>query len=202
LGNSWLSDDKPTTPLKRISKENKIKTSISSLERNNAPDAFIFTVNASKDTVSIGETVEIKIRVSWVDYAGTAVHFLPEWYKYALKVVMPKGFIQTGGDYEDYCTKPVNEFHPEAVFTIKGHFEYKSESTSFRILRGFESANANSEFIFKQDFLLLVVSKAKSTKEMTYCVEPDYGDYVPRKSYYCYPGGDIVWHMPGALLEK
>jgi hypothetical protein len=193
LGNSWLSDDKPTIPLKRISKEKKIKTSVSSLERNNAPDAFIFTVNASKDTVSIGETVEIKIRVSWVDYAGTAVHFLPEWYKYALKVVMPKGFIQTGGDYEDYCTKPVNELHPEAVFTIKGHFEYKSESTSFRILRGFEGANANSEFIFKQDFNLNVAQiDGKNSQKSSRIIEVNCAENVD-ENYHPQDGSYFYW---------
>ena len=114
------------------------------------PDPFAFTTTTDKDSVSVGEEFELTVNVNWVDYGvNTGVRFLPEWYKYVLKVVMPKGFLQTGGDYTDYCTKPVDANNPQATFTIKGKFEYAPEVAMFTILRGFEGAGDLSGFVWK-----------------------------------------------------
>ena len=114
------------------------------------PDPFAFTISSNKDSVGVGEEFELTVRVDWVDFGiNNGVKFLPEWYKYALKVTMPKGFVQTGGDYTDYCTKPVDAQNPQATFTIKGRFEFKPEETVFKVLRGFEGAGDESTFVFK-----------------------------------------------------
>ena len=114
------------------------------------PDPFMFTISSDKDSVGIGEEFELTVRVNWVDYGvNNGIKFLPEWYKYVLKVAMPKGFIKTGGDYTDYCTKPVDANNQEAIFTIKGKFEYTPEETIFKVLRGFEGAGNESAFILK-----------------------------------------------------
>jgi hypothetical protein len=122
------------------------------IEKVVGPDPFAFSISSNKDSVSLGEELELTIKVNWVDFGvNSGVKFLPEWYKYALKVVMPKGFIQTGGDYVDYCTKLVDAQNPEAIFTVKGIFEYPSEENVFKVLRGFEGAGDGSEFIFKTE---------------------------------------------------
>jgi Ig-like domain CHU_C associated len=120
------------------------------LQKNLGPDPFTFTIITSKDSVSINEEFEVSIKVNWVDFGvNTGVRFLPEWYKYTLKVLMPKGFLQTGGDYTDYCTKPVDAQNPEAIFTIKGKFEYQPADAKFTVLRGFEGSNDLSGFVWK-----------------------------------------------------
>lgn len=130
------------------------------------PDPFMFTITSSKESVNIGEEVELTVKVSWLDFGiNNGVRFLPEWYKYTLKVVMPDGFIQTGGNYEDYCTTPVNAENPTAIFTIKGHFEFKPQEPTFKVLRGFEGANEKSEFIWKGEKSVTL----KSNKNKNYC---------------------------------
>ena len=115
---------------------------------NVGPDPFRFTITSNKDSVAIGQEIELTIQVDWVDYGvNNGVRFLPEWYEYTLKVVTPKGFTQTGGDYTDFCSKPVDANNPQAVFTIKGKFEYTPDEAKFTILRGFEGADEKSEFI-------------------------------------------------------
>jgi hypothetical protein len=121
------------------------------------PDPFRFSIFSSKDSVKIGEEFELTVTVDWVDFGvNNGVKFLPEWYKYVLKVVMPKGFVQTGGDYVDYCTKTVDAQNTQTVFTIKGRFEYITENSIFKVLRGFEGANDLSEFIFKEEVNLIL----------------------------------------------
>ncbi|MES2520741.1 MAG: hypothetical protein V4585_21675, partial [Bacteroidota bacterium] len=116
------------------------------------PDPFRFSITSNKDSIAIGEEIELTITVDWVDYGvNNGVRFLPEWYKYNLRVVTPKGFLQTGGDYTDFCTKPVDANNPQAVFTIKGLFEYAPDETKFTVLRGFEGADERSEFIWKEE---------------------------------------------------
>lgn len=128
-------------------------------ERSIGPDLFMFTATASKDSIAVGEEFELTVRVDWVDFGnGSAITFLPQWYKYALKVVMPEGFIQTGGNYKDFCSEPVNAENPRATFTIRGKFEHAPEKSVFTILRGFEGADEKSAFILKGEKEVLVYS--------------------------------------------
>ena len=121
------------------------------------PDPFRFSISTSKDSVRVGEEFELTVTVDWVDFGiNNGVMFLPEWYKYVLKVAMPKGFVQTGGDYTDYCTKTIDAQNPKAIFTIKGRFESVSQESTFKVLRGFEGAGDASEFIFKGEVSLIL----------------------------------------------
>ena len=130
-------------------------------EESVGPDPFRFTLTADKDSIAIGEEIELTVAVDWVDYGvNNGVRFLPEWYKYTLKVVLPKGFTQTGGDYTDYCTKPVDANNPQAIFTIKGKLEYAPEEPKFIILRGFEGAYDKSEFIWKGERAIHILNNA------------------------------------------
>ncbi len=132
------------------------------------PDPFMFTIVASKESVAIGEEFELTVQVSWVDFGiNNGVRFLPEWYKYTLKVVMPEGFVQTGGNYEDYCTALVNAENPTATFTIKGHFEFEPKEPTFKVLRGFEGANEKSEFIWKGEKRINHILPKKEIKIFT-----------------------------------
>lgn len=124
-----------------------------SYRRNNAPDVFSFVMTSSKDSVKVGEEFELTVRVDWINYGyGNAVHFLPEWYKYKLKVIIPSGFIQTGGDYFDYCTKDVNEYNNTVEFKIRGKYLFKTEQ-NFILLRGFDSFD-DKAFIYKAELFV------------------------------------------------
>jgi RHS repeat-associated protein len=142
-----------------ISNQRDIKPLITSFDSKQSvgPDPFRFSISSSKDSVQVGEEFELTVTVDWVDFGvNNGVRFLPEWYKYALKVVMPKGFTQTGGNYVDYCTKNVDAQNPQAVFKIEGVFESLQEDALFKVLRGFEGASSESDFIFKEAKSILV----------------------------------------------
>jgi Ig-like domain CHU_C associated len=133
------------------------------------PDLFLFSISSEKKEVRVGEEFELSVKVDWADFGvNNGVSFLPEWYKYTLKVVFPEGFKQTGGDYEDFCTKLVDANNTQATFTIKGKFEQIPKDNTFKILRGFEGANEKSEFIWKNDFRVNVIGSEnlKSAKVM------------------------------------
>ena len=158
------------TPLTLLSKSLQlIQTNFSKIV---GPDPFRFTIASNKDSVAIGEEFELTVRVNWVDYGvNNGIKFLPEWYNYVLKVAMPKGFIQTGGDYIDYCTKPVDANNQEAIFTIKGKFEFKPEEAIFKVLRGFEGANVQSGFIWKGEKRIIILTNKKRSARLPICDE-------------------------------
>jgi Ig-like domain CHU_C associated len=178
-----LTEDVKTpsfTPLSIIGKN--IQPISTNFSKNVGPDPFRFTISSNKDSVAVGEEIELKVTVDWVNYGvNNGVSFLPEWYKYTLRVVTPKGFTQTGGDYTDFCTKPVDANNRQAVFTIKGQFEYKSDDTFFLVLRGFEGSNAESQFIEKtrKNVIALRKSNTRNAKITATCATIDFPRPVP-----------------------
>lgn len=150
--------ENPVNPMVNIGvKPFQTRLGKSSSYKNMGADPFIFTIITAKDYAGVGEEVELTIKVSWADFGtNNGVRFLPEWYNYTLKVVMPQGFSQTGGDYTDYCTKLVDANNPTATFTLRGQFEANTDNAVFTVLRGFEGANSGSEFIYKTEKKLVV----------------------------------------------
>jgi Ig-like domain CHU_C associated len=178
-----LTEDVKTPSFTPLSLTGKgIQPISSNFNKNVGPDPFRFTISSNKDSVAVGEEIELTVTVDWVDYGvNNGVRFLPEWYKYVLRVVTPKGFVQTGGDYTDFCTKPVDVNNPQAVFTIKGKFEYKSNEPDFLVLRGFEGSNAESQFIEKTVKRIFVLKKTntRNAKIAATCATIDFPRPTP-----------------------
>ena len=145
-------------PIVRIgTKPLKTKLGLTSPNKKMGADPFLFTILSNKNYAGVGEEIELTVKVSWADFGiNNGVKFLPEWYNYTLKVVMPKGFTQTGGDYTDYCTKLVDAQNPTATFTIKGQFENSTNEAVFTVLRGFDGATSTSDFIYKTEKKFIV----------------------------------------------
>jgi hypothetical protein len=146
-----------------------LKTSFGYVSPNKklGADPFLFSIIANKDYADVGEEIELTVKVTWADFGvNNGVRFLPEWYNYTLKVVMPKGFTQTGGDYTDYCTKLVDAQNQTATFTIKGQFEFNTNDATFTVLRGFEGADNKSEFIYKTEKKFIVNRNLAYNSEM------------------------------------
>jgi len=76
--------------------------------------------------------------------------FLPGANAYRLKLLLPPGFEQTGGDYVDFIGDELSyPAHPVATYRIQGRFRSITEGTSFQLLRGHSQATDQSLFIEK-----------------------------------------------------
>jgi NPCBM/NEW2 domain len=114
-------------------------------------DPVLFKMNCSKMGVGIGEEFEITIRVEW-SYVIPAMMFTFDGSNsYTLKLLKPSGFVQTGGDFEEYLRGSVDENQPSKTYTIKGYFENVEEGTIpvFSLLRGHSKADNSSVFAKK-----------------------------------------------------
>ena len=107
-------------------------------------DPIRFTMTASKDSVAIGEEFELTIRAELLDIPPSVLFFFEEQKSFSLKVLMPEGFVQTGGDYYDHINARLNPSRPTVTYTLKGKYGTIPASQCFTLLRGPEHPNSNS----------------------------------------------------------
>lgn len=106
-------------------------------------DPVRFTLSSNKDSVSIGEEIEIKITADYLDVSPSLMFQFEGSNAFTLKMLLPEGFIQTGGTYYDYIQGKVDKTNPKQEFTIKGIFEAQSKEPCFYLLRSFAGAGVN-----------------------------------------------------------
>ncbi|QHV97541.1 hypothetical protein [Spirosoma endbachense] len=112
-------------------------------------DPIRFTLRANKQTVAPGEEMELTITAHYLDILSSQLFILPGSNAFAIKVLTPDGFIQTGGDYADYIGTQLSPTNPSVTYTLKGYFTKAGQASAFRLLRGQANANAASLFVEK-----------------------------------------------------
>ncbi|WP_337045157.1 LamG-like jellyroll fold domain-containing protein [Emticicia sp. 17c] len=115
-------------------------------------DPVRFRIQADKDSIVLGEDIEITITAEYLDVSPQLIFTFEGSNEYTLKMLMPKGFIVTGGTYYDFIQGKVSKDKPKQEFTIKGKFEYYTKDTLFTLLRSHKDAGLNDYFIKKAYF--------------------------------------------------
>ncbi len=126
------------------------------------PDPIRFTMQADRDSVAIGEAVTITITAELLPILPSQLFFFESQRSFSLKVLLPDGFIQTGGTYYDYTG---NDFKAGgtayATFTLQGQFTHPVDKPTFTLLRGARDVSATTLFARKAELIL----KIKSSNE-------------------------------------
>lgn len=123
-------------------------------------DPILFSITSNSKTAAIGETIEIKVVAQLMDAAAANYFVFEELKRYSLKVVMPKTFIQTGGNYYDYVTGELTPTNNRVEYTIVGKFEGECRDCEFKLLRGKQESNPNDIFVLKGQVSIIVNGKA------------------------------------------
>lgn len=80
---------------------------IKPLKLANTTSAFVdydpiwFSLQADKDSVKVGEEVTLTITADLLPISPAMLFFFEELRGFSLKVLFPRGFVQTGGSYQD-----------------------------------------------------------------------------------------------------
>ena len=102
-----------------------------------ATDPIRFTIQYSQQTVRTGEPVELTITAELLNISPNLLFFLPGSSAYTLKMLLPPGFEQTGGDFNEYVADELSyPARPVVTYHIRGHFKSVTAGTAFRLLRG------------------------------------------------------------------
>ncbi|WP_143092955.1 hypothetical protein, partial [Arsenicibacter rosenii] len=107
-------------------------------------------MTASKDSVAVGEEFELTIKAELLDIPSNLMFFFEEQKSFSLKVIMPEGFVQTGGDYHDYISGKLTGAAPTVSYTIRGKYNETLTGNYFTLLRGGYNATKADLFTKKQ----------------------------------------------------
>lgn len=127
-----------------------------------ANDPIIFKVRASAQQVVIGEELELTISAEWSFVPPSMLFTFEGANEYTLQLVLPKGFVQTGGTFYPFTKGKVDAHNPKQEYTVKGFFEaYDSNlPPSFMLIRGDKDATEHSIFIKKTEMQMMVPSSS------------------------------------------
>ena len=116
-------------------------------------DPIQFTLRSNKRSVRMGEPLDLTITAQLLNISPNLMFFGPGSNSYRLKVLLPSGFEQTGGDVVDYAGASLS--HPAQstqTYHITGHFTSASAGTCFRLLRS--HGQADDQSLFEQKAML------------------------------------------------
>jgi hypothetical protein len=118
-------------------------------------DPIRFTMTASKDSVAVGEEFEITIRAELLPITPSMMFFFEEQKSFSLKMLMPEGFVQTGGNYFDYVGGTLRPENAVQTITLKGQLLVSTKGEScFNLLRSNLNSGPNGLFTWKRNLCI------------------------------------------------
>nr|WP_295926909.1 hypothetical protein [uncultured Dyadobacter sp.] len=110
-------------------------------------DPIKFTMSTNASAVALNEEFQIDIRASYVHIPSNTAFVFEGSNAFRLKLVLPDGFEQTGGNFSDYIGGELSSTKPYVAFTLKGKFTRESPSGVFQLLRSHKNADNQSTYL-------------------------------------------------------
>jgi hypothetical protein len=110
-------------------------------------DPVRFTLRSSKDSVAANEEFTLTITADYLDVSPQLMFQFEGSSSYALKMLLPEGFVQTGGSYYDFISSMVDKQNPSQSYTITGYFEKQVPVPCFTLLRSHKGAGSGDSFV-------------------------------------------------------
>ncbi|MDB5240829.1 MAG: hydrolase family protein, partial [Spirosoma sp.] len=133
---------------------------------NMGPDPIRFSIQCDRQQINIDEEVNLTITAQLLNVAPGELFFLPGANAYTLKLILPPGFEQTGGDFVDYVVGHLYASQPVKAYRLKGRFRSVTPGSSFRLLRSHGQANDQSLFAEKSVVTLQTVSAETTVSQL------------------------------------
>lgn len=150
-------------------------------------DPIRFSLRASHTEVAQGQSIDLKITAHYLNLSPTLLYTVAGSTAFRLKLILPEGFVRTGGNYDDLVTTELSVAKPSATFTVTGYFTKVGAEPVFRLLRSHAAADINSLFVEKARLSLTVVNSAEPLTNR-----------LARAS----AGGDYEGHFDGASCDN
>ncbi|OJV18916.1 MAG: hypothetical protein BGO21_01435 [Dyadobacter sp. 50-39] len=120
------------------------------------PDPVLFSMVAERYAVKVGEVFSIDIQCTLRDFSG--LRLLPASLDggFVLKVVLPEGFVQTGGNYYHEVSAELLRPGEKVVYRLTGKFLSRPPSGKFLLLRGTKRSAEADRFIYRGELTIAV----------------------------------------------
>ncbi|UHG89449.1 hypothetical protein [Spirosoma oryzicola] len=146
-------------------------------------DPIRFSLRANTQSIRLGEAIDLTIKAELLTVSPTLAFHLPGATGYKLKLLLPDGFEQTGGDIIDYIGAELSyPNQTEITYHVIGHFSTVATGTSFRLLRGHSQAGAQSLFVEKAVITLKERPTEKRALREAETVSAETTLYVPTEN--------------------
>ncbi|GAB3960646.1 hypothetical protein GCM10028805_58250 [Spirosoma harenae] len=122
------------------------------------PDPIRFTLHASKTYLKVGEEVDLLITAELLPITPSQLFFFESQRSFSVKLLIPEGFEQTGGDYYEYIGAELRQDGITSIaYHLRGRFVQPAANAKFTLLRGPKDASVTSLFEKKQELRLETV---------------------------------------------
>ena len=126
-------------------------------------DPIRFVMQASEDSVQLGEEFTITITAELLPILPSQLFFFESQKEFKIKLLMPQGFVQTGGDYYDYIGDSFTRGKTTATYIIRGYYS-KPVDEPFVLLRGSKELSPTDLFEKKSSLQVSLKASAPSLK--------------------------------------
>ena len=99
-------------------------------------DPIKFSLETTTNQVKLNEEMEINVTAQLLPINESITFIFKESYAFRIKIVMPDGFVQTGGNYSDFIGTTLTAGNPSVVYQLKGKFTSQIPAGRFTLLRG------------------------------------------------------------------
>ncbi|GAB2559629.1 PA14 domain-containing protein [Spirosoma areae] len=128
-------------------------------------DPIRFILRADKPTAAIGEEITLTVSAHYLNIPSALLFTTAGSTAFRLKLLMPDGFVQTGGENLEYVGTELSATKPTLTYTLKGYFTKAGNTTEFRLLRSHANADANSLFIEKARLTIRLTPTENSAQQ-------------------------------------
>lgn len=97
--------------------------------------------------VALNEEFEISIKAAYLYIPSNTAFVFEGANSFRLKIVLPDGFEQTGGNFRDFIGADLSSGNRAVQYTLKGKFTRNTGSGAFQLLRSHRKADNQSTFI-------------------------------------------------------
>lgn len=130
-------------------------------------DPIRFSIQCDKRQINLNEEVTLTITAQLLTVSSSQLFFVPGTNDYTLKLILPPGFEQTGGDFTDYVAGTLSAAsRPVITYRVRGRFRAVTPGTSFRLLRSHGQANDQSLFAEKSTLVLQSLTPETSVSRL------------------------------------
>ena len=177
---------------------------------NYAIDPIKFYLTPSTQKVELNKEFEIIITADYFELHPSLAFQFENSNTFSIKLLLPDGFVQTGGDYYDFISFKLNKANPQVHIKLKGYFSQTSRNPCFTLLRGKWQATANDYFVRRAEYCVAELKNTLPEPSFTTAIvlhEPQgtkqaatLGTYVDISSEYnfvCSSTNDISLEIKG-----
>ena len=127
-------------------------------------DPIRFSMKSSRTEIALGQPIELTITAQYLNLSPVLLYTLAGSGGFRLKLLLPEGFIRTGGDYADLVSTELSPSNSFVRYTVTGYFTQVGAESTFRLLRSHSNADQTSLFVEKARVSLTLVNSAEPVR--------------------------------------